>query len=137
MLSTHHVQTQEKGPPCSLRSSRPSYEVDFPTCNVHNIPPQPPTYLLMIQAPLPPRTHTYWQAPLAATCVSASASPVQPTATQQYLPEILSLWQRRTCGVLIYLCVGLLHCRDEAAVKRKGREEEDRGGGGGGEGARG
>ena len=29
VFSTHHVQTQEKGPPCSLRSSRPSYEVDF------------------------------------------------------------------------------------------------------------
>ena len=41
VFSTHHVQTQEKGPPCSLRSSRPSYEVDFPTCNVHNIPPTP------------------------------------------------------------------------------------------------
>ena len=58
-------------------------------------------------------------------CVSASASPVQPTATQQYLPEILSLWLRRTCGVLIYLCVGLFRRRDEAAVKRKRREEED------------
>ena len=91
----------------------------------------------MTQAPPPPRTHTYWQAPSAAMCVSASASPVQPTATQQYLPEILSLWLRRTCGVHIYLCVGLFRRRDEAAVKRKRREEEDGGGGGGGEGVRG
>lgn len=44
VFSTHHVQTQEKGPPCSLRSSRPSYEVDFPTCNVHNIPHPSHTY---------------------------------------------------------------------------------------------
>ena len=66
--------------------------------------------------------------------MSASASPVQPTVTQQYLPESLSLWQGRTCGVLIYLCVGLLHPRDEAAVKEG---EGGRGWGWGGERARG
>lgn len=49
-LLTHHVHTQEKGQSCSLRSSSPSYEVDFPACNVQNIPHLLP-YLLMTHSP--------------------------------------------------------------------------------------
>lgn len=60
-LLTHHVQIQEKGPPCSLRSLRPSYEVDFPACNVQNIPHLLP-FLLMTHAPHPPTVpHIDWQ----------------------------------------------------------------------------
>ena len=67
----------------------------------------------------PTSSHTYWcyrhhllpgPTPTGRLhwlpCVSASASPVQPTATQQYLPEILSLWQRRSqhWGSYLFTC---------------------------------
>lgn len=57
-LSFHHVQPQEKGLPWPPGSLRPSYELDFPACNVQNIPPCFLPYLAM-----PPHSNTpcAWQ----------------------------------------------------------------------------
>lgn len=107
-LLTHHAQTQEKGPPCSLRSSRPSYDMDFPACNVQNTPHLLP-FLLTTHEPPPPVSHLYWQA-LSAALPATHVLPLPALSsllqTQQQLSEILSLWQGRSQyrGSYLFMC---------------------------------
>lgn len=125
-ISIRHVQTQEKGPPCSLRSSRHSYEVDFPACNVQNILYLLPNLLMTHAPPLPSTPGIYRQAPLAA---------LPPTHILP-LPALSGplCLKFSPCGregvnnrVLTYLCVGLFLPRDKAVVKGKAKEEGCRG----------
>ena len=126
-LSSHQVQTQEKGPSCSLRPSRPSYEVDFPACNVQNTPHLLP-HLLMTHLPPLSQYPTYigrlpwlpFLLHMSCLCKPCPASCRHSGICLRFFP----------CGregvnirVLIYLCVGLFLPRDEAVVKGKGEDE--------------
>lgn len=104
-LNPSYVQTQEKGPPYSLRSSRPSYEVDFPVCNVQNIPHLLSFLLMTTHVPPPFQYPTSTGRPprLPALPLPALSSLLQ---TQQHMSEILSLWQGRSQypGSYLFMC---------------------------------
>ena len=119
------------GRPCSLISSRPSYEVYFPACTVQNILHLLP-YLLMTHAPpsfrYPTSTGRVPQLPfllhMDCLCQSCPAFYKHSSSCLRFSP---CGRERVNTSVLIYLCVGLFLPRDEAAVKGERRGEEQRG----------
>lgn len=105
---THCVQTQ-KGLSCSLKPSRPSYELYFPACNVQNIPYLLPYLMMILSTSSLPAPHICWQALLAALpAMYVLPLPAQSSLlqTQQHLSGILSLQQGKSQyqGSYLFMC---------------------------------
>lgn len=90
--------------PCSLRSSRPSDELDFPACNVQNTPCLLPHLAMSLATHLPPLIpHVFGRLLSQAMHVLPPPAPSILLQTQQPPSGVLALWQRRSRPKSFYL----------------------------------